>query len=565
MHRPPADLWPPMRRIAGGLVPAELSPEALFDLLSSRALPVASIIERLLSVTGADYVVVFEDDGLTSSGTPTHAPRLAIGMARDGRSIAFPHRLLPDELRRRLRAGDAPLHDGLDSTASIWRVAAPILSLHSSSSSSVRRLVGGLLAGGHRGALRPPFRKCPGDLVRLLVALAPWVGTALLVENGRPGDGDASDADHAPGRDGPTSPATPILHPELEDPLDPDFPDILTVNPAMRRLFELIRQVAASDAAVLVEGESGTGKELVARAIHEKSPRRSAPFLSENCAACPADLLEAEFFGYEKGAFTGATSSRAGIFERARGGTLFLDEIGEMDARLQTKLLRVLQEREVRRVGGERALPVDFRLVTATNRSLEEEVRSRRFRLDLLYRLEVVKISLPPLRERVEDIPHLARHFLAVHAARLGRAAPELRPNTVQVLSRYHWPGNIRELQNEMWRAVALGHCVVRPRHLSAKLRRIESGIDVDVGPVDFDEAERQLLGSVMRAALIHTDGNCAEAARLLGIPRSSFYRRLRKYRISPTSPDGIPPAVLHGFRRLGCLAGLFGKMTGRK
>jgi transcriptional regulator with PAS, ATPase and Fis domain len=296
--------------------------------------------------------------------------------------------------------------------------------------------------------------------------------------------------------------------------------------------------VAPSDAAILIEGESGTGKELIARAIHRKSARAGKAFVSENCAACPEGLLESEFFGVERGAFTGAHRTKAGIFERAHGGTLFLDEIGEMDLALQKKLLRALESREVRRVGGNDAISLDFRLICATNRVLAEETRAGRFRSDLFYRIDVLTIRLPPLRERREDVPPLVSHFLARHAQTAGTAAPPVDPSALRDLCDYFWPGNIRELSNEMWRAVALRVPAITPEVLSAKILRqgrermalehcgLESGRPLD-------EIERDLIGALIRDVLRRTGGNKFRAAEILGISKTSLYRRLRRYSIA--------------------------------
>jgi len=326
---------------------------------------------------------------------------------------------------------------------------------------------------------------------------------------------------------------------------EPEFPEIIGSAPLLLAALRLAAVIAPSDAAVLIEGESGTGKELVARAIHRRSRRTAAAFITENCAACPEGLLESEFFGVERGAYTGAHRSRAGLFERADGGTLFLDEIGEMDLRLQGKLLRSLQEREVRRVGGSDSIPVDFRLLCATNRTLHEEARAGRFRRDLLYRIEVVTIRLPSLRERVEDIPILARHFLSLHAGRAGLSVPELTASALDVLCRYPWPGNIRELDNEMRRATALKIEALRPDNLSPKLLTSDGlasrwSFLVSGTPRKLEEFEHDVIGGFIRDVLHQTGGNKNRAAEILGIPKTSLYRRLRRYAILPD--PGSPP-----------------------
>ncbi len=233
-------------------------------------------------------------------------------------------------------------------------------------------------------------------------------------------------------------------------------PRILGSSPKMQRLLELIRTVAPSDTTVLIYGKSGTGKELVARALHEASPRSSGPWIAVNCAALSENLLESELFGHEKGAFTGAEKRREGRFMQANGGTLFLDEIGEISQLMQVKLLRVLQQREIQRVGGNETLPVDVRLITATNRDLMEEVRRGNFREDLYYRLNVLTLHVPALQERTEDIPLLAQHFLTAFSAREHKDIKGFTPRAMDALLKYTWPGNVRELENAIERAVVL-------------------------------------------------------------------------------------------------------------
>jgi DNA-binding NtrC family response regulator len=236
--------------------------------------------------------------------------------------------------------------------------------------------------------------------------------------------------------------------------------DFIAASPAMQRFLPLARRVVASDSALLVLGETGVGKERLARAIHAEGPRKDGPFLALNCGALPESLLESELFGHEEGAFTGATRARRGYFELAHRGTIFLDEIGEMPAHLQVKLLRVIEDHRVRRVGGERAIPIDVRIMAATNRELEAEMRAKRFRADLYYRLAVVTLTLPPLRERHDDVPLLLQHYLDYFRALLGRPVTAIQPAAQQALIAYDWPGNVRELINVIERAVLLcpGH-----------------------------------------------------------------------------------------------------------
>lgn len=249
----------------------------------------------------------------------------------------------------------------------------------------------------------------------------------------------------------------------------------LAASPAMKKVEQLVKQVADTRATVLITGESGTGKEVVAKLLHELSPRAGQAFIAASCAAIPESLMESELFGYEKGAFTGAQGSKPGRFEMANNGTLFLDEIGDVPPLIQVKLLRVLQEREFERLGAIQPTKVDVRLITATNRDLHQMVEDGTYRLDLLYRLQVVEISLPPLRERREDVSVLAAHFLAKFAAENGRAIAEISPSALKALEGYHWPGNVRELSNAIERATVLAEkddTVLDVRHLPSSLRK---------------------------------------------------------------------------------------------
>ena len=234
------------------------------------------------------------------------------------------------------------------------------------------------------------------------------------------------------------------------------FDQLVGRSPAMRRVYEIVRQIADTTATVLITGESGTGKELIARAIHRQGGRRDCPFVAVNCAALPAELLESELFGHERGAFTGAHARKLGKFEMAHTGTLLLDEVGSLRLDLQPKLLRVLQEREIERVGGSRAIGIDVRIIAATNADLRQAVAAGRFREDLFYRLNVVPIAVPPLRHRREDVAPLARHFMAKYARQFGKTVTDLSPGALGALERYHWPGNVRELENIVARSVAL-------------------------------------------------------------------------------------------------------------
>ncbi|MFT3767119.1 MAG: sigma 54-interacting transcriptional regulator [Minicystis sp.] len=309
-----------------------------------------------------------------------------------------------------------------------------------------------------------------------------------------------------------------------------DYRSIIGRGAAMTKLFRTLDRVIDSPLPVLVLGESGTGKELVARAVHYQSARRAGPFVGVNCAALPATLLESELFGHVKGAFTGADRDRTGLIVAAKGGTLFLDELGEMPLEVQAKLLRVVQEREVRPVGAATSIPVDFRLVCATNRDLRAEVARGRFREDLYYRVGVVEVALPPLRDRTEDLPHLAIHFVARAAETLGRPAPKLTGAAMRKLVQYGWPGNVRELENVLTKAVVFASGatigpdeIELPRAAPVSLRRAARREDPPQ-----KEDERALI----LAALDRTGWNAALAARDLGMPRATFYRRLAHHAI---------------------------------
>jgi len=309
---------------------------------------------------------------------------------------------------------------------------------------------------------------------------------------------------------------------------------------AMRRLREQVRKVAATDATVLVLGESGTGKELVARALHEASRRREGPFVSVSCAALPEGLLESELFGHERGAFTGAVKRKIGRFELAHGGTLFLDEVGEIPPPIQVKLLRVIQERRFERVGGEETIEVDVRLVAATHRDLARAVAEGRFREDLYYRLAIVPLTVPPLRERLDDVEPLARHFLEKHAARMGRTLAGLDRDAVVALRRHAWPGNVRELENAVQQAMVFCEGeVVRAEDLPVALRDARPEIPIPTGERSLNEILEQLERQLVVAAYERARGVKAEAARLLGIKPSALYYKLEKYGIArPGDPE---------------------------
>jgi two-component system response regulator AtoC len=300
----------------------------------------------------------------------------------------------------------------------------------------------------------------------------------------------------------------------------------------MRELYETLVRVATVDSSVLLLGETGTGKELAARALHDASPRSDGPFVSVNLSAIPESLLESQFFGHEKGAFTDARTRYEGLLLAAHGGTLFLDEIGDMPAALQPKLLRALQERKVRPVGGTEEVPFDARIVAATHQDLGQAVAEGRFREDLYYRLNVISVELPPLREREEDVLRLARFFVEKVSARMDRPTPSLSPGALSLLRAYAWPGNVRELENAMERAVALcRNDEVRETDLPPALRKTTSAERVEpagdeVELVSLDEIERRHIMRVLEAL----EGNKLQAAKVLGLDRRTLYRRLERY-----------------------------------
>jgi len=317
-------------------------------------------------------------------------------------------------------------------------------------------------------------------------------------------------------------------------------------SPAMLDVYKLVARVSKSKSTVLLQGESGTGKELIARAIHANSPRRDKPFIPVNCGALPDALLESEMFGHEKGAFTGAVGMKAGLFEAANGGTLFLDEIGELGMALQVKLLRVMQDHEVRRVGSTASVKVDVRIIAATNRDLEQFVKDGKFRDDLYYRLAVVKITLPLLIDRKEDIPMLAHHFLQKCAAWAPLAVRGFLPETIARLKQYRWPGNVRELENAIERAVSLSHGpLLTPDDLPESIRQSAgqaaentpaAGHEGEEACLTLEEVERRHLVRVLK----ETKGNKVKAAKILGIDRRTLYRMAERFGLDlGDEPDG--------------------------
>lgn len=312
----------------------------------------------------------------------------------------------------------------------------------------------------------------------------------------------------------------------LSEDLDQPFHDFIGESPAMREVLDAVGKVAVTDANVLITGENGTGKELVARAIHRRSPRVGEPFVKVDMGALTGSLFESELFGHVKGAFTDAREDRPGRFEIAAGGTLFLDEIGNLPLGLQTKLLSALQSRQVTRVGSNTPHEVDIRLICATNVSLFEMTAAGSFRRDLLYRINTVNIDIPPLRERIDDIPPLTEHFLSIYARKYRRSGIRIVPATMKKLKAYRWPGNVRELQHAVERAVIMGGGnKLRPDDflLSAGA---EGGDELAIDSLNIDDVERALIRTAMR----RYGGNISRVARELGLSRAALYRRLEKY-----------------------------------
>ena len=308
------------------------------------------------------------------------------------------------------------------------------------------------------------------------------------------------------------------------------FSEIIGTSDALQQIFALVKKIADTNATVLIQGESGTGKELVARSIHLNSARASNPFLAVNCGALPESLLESELFGHTKGSFTGAVSDKKGLFRAASGGTLFLDEIGEMPITLQVKLLRALQEHEVTPVGATEALRFDARIVAATNKNLEQEVKEQRFREDLFYRLNVIELTVPPLRERIEDIPLLAKHFVAKSARVQNSPEKSIARDAMEALANYGWPGNVRELENAVERAYILsgGEIDVEslPQKLREKVGRAFRTRDEEGFRPTLDELERRYLMEVLGSV----GEDKTKAAHILGIDLSTLYRKLKRY-----------------------------------
>jgi DNA-binding NtrC family response regulator len=300
-------------------------------------------------------------------------------------------------------------------------------------------------------------------------------------------------------------------------------------------IFQLVHKVAPLNSTVLIEGESGTGKELIARAVHQNSERRESRFVAINCGAIPLTLLESELFGYERGAFTGAVQEKKGYFEAADSGTIFLDEISEMDLALQVKLLRVIQEKKFQRIGGTREIATDVRIIASTNRNLDQEVTQNRFRKDLYYRINVIKITIPPLRERQEDIPLLSYFFLKKYREEFFKNVKGISPKVMKAFFRYRWEGNVRELENVLEHAVAMAESEEIQLHdLPKNIFHFEYFQTPPPASLPFDDAKRQFEKLYLERLLENTKGNVSEASRVSLIPRQNIYEKLKKLSIDP-------------------------------
>ncbi|MFZ2196621.1 MAG: sigma-54 dependent transcriptional regulator [Thermodesulfovibrionales bacterium] len=325
------------------------------------------------------------------------------------------------------------------------------------------------------------------------------------------------------------------LHKELFDRFKME--GIVGKSEKMKEAIDIMKKISPSPATVLIIGESGTGKELVARAIHYNSLRRTKPFTALNCAAIPENLFESELFGYEPGAFTGAASRRIGLIESTNGGTLFLDEIGDLPPMMQSKLLRVLQDKEIRRLGGKGAIKIDVRVITATNKDLEKELTKGSFREDLYYRLKVVTIALPPLRDRKEDIPDLSQFFINKFNTEFGKRVKSIDPAAIHAFSEYNWPGNIRQLESVIERAVLMSDAgAIKLKDIKSELRSPHPsgaiGLDIPEEGINFEELEKELLKKAMTKA----NGVVAKAAKLLGMSYKTFWYRWEKLNIENPS-----------------------------
>jgi two-component system, NtrC family, response regulator HupR/HoxA len=509
--------------------------------------PLRSSLGILISALRAERAFLFEMPRGADGSEPSLGPSIA-SRDLDGEPVNQPERKVPHEvLARAARTGlpaAAPLAEGSSpgderGDGALHGLALPLL--------------GG---GSLRGVLFIENRFQPLEVSQAGMRLAQagarvmaavlelqslrnengslWVDISRLRERRQDASSQGSEEDAAAERAPAQRPRESGKRARRSE-LRGDYSAIIGSSPRMLEIFQLLDRISGSNAPILINGESGTGKELVAHAIHESSLRKGKVFVSENCGALTETLLESELFGYEKGAFTGANKDHKGLFELAVGGTLFLDEVGDMSPSMQKKLLRVLQEGIIRRVGGKDYIPVDVRIISATNKDLLEEVKSGNFREDLYYRLNVINLKLPPLRERREDIPELVEHFLADVGKESG-VAKKIDPAALQRLARYNWPGNIRELRNEIKRLHALTDGDIRVQDLSETILSDEveefpfHDFERQISQLTLREATERLEKEMIRNALIQSKGNKSLVAKMLQVPKTSLYNKINKY-----------------------------------
>jgi len=527
-------------------VPSCWSPDRILTEASQRRSDevISFIVDSLISHLGADTGLILLDSGdspetlvareadRSSSASSSSRPSRTARRSREWKNRTLTRHTLKSERTRFQQQGSG-------SGGSEWSLAIPF---RRAGTRAALLLRGRVLSPP--GPTRPD-RQLSGQISSVLSAS--FVLSTLLREL-------ESSRDDRADREGPSSPCRNGFASidTRGGNLQRLFPELVGRSAVLLDVLRTIAEHAQTDVPILIQGESGTGKELVAHAIHRLSTRAEGPIVSENCGAIPEHLVEAELFGHERGSFTGAEQSRAGIVERAHGGTLFLDEVSEMDIGLQKKFLRVLQESSVRRVGGDEAREIDMRVVSATNRDLEAMVEAGLFRADLFYRLHVAHVRLPPLRERREDIPLLVEHFARVHAERVERPPLVLTDEALDALEGYLWPGNIRELTNEIWRLVSSGLREVRSADLAERIQRhgdtrrtpessgyygIEQwgcetsrAFEALSHGGTLEEIERRLLGPVLRRVLTECRGNRSRAARRLAVGRATLYRRIERY-----------------------------------
>ncbi|HVR74494.1 MAG TPA: sigma 54-interacting transcriptional regulator [Planctomycetota bacterium] len=523
----------------------------------------AWVLEGILRLTGARAAVLVRKE--------SSRRRQMCGLRRDGTVIGRPDKVLvPEHVRKTLLSPEAAWVSCAKGDATLWSGLA--IPLRGRTRAALFVEDGDGAVDPERALTRDSSHAAAPDQKRLdAVGLASLLGAVLTTVEVRAENQFLREQLIALAeRRDPLSPAgcAPAARALLEYPLAgtpaeasaaflfASFPEIVGQSPALKAVLHAVLTAARSDIPVLIEGESGTGKELVARAIHKISRRGGEPFVSENCGALAETLVESEFFGHERGAFTGADQRKAGLFERAHTGTVFLDEVGEMDLGLQRKLLRVLQEKEVRRLGGQETVPVDFRLLSATNRVLEDMVSAGKFREDLYYRLNVLTIHMPALRERPGDIPLLVEHFNALIASETGGDPVEFTEDALAVLLAYSWPGNIRELRNEIWSQHGSDRRRIDAAHLSRRILRamVQRPPSEPTTPSArlLQDLEVSTMGGAIRAALERSKGNRAEAARSLGISRSSLYRRMLRYRLIPAPPRADASTTVKPRKRAG-------------